>query len=52
MKYQQLCDGIIAKVGGRDNVLDVSHCITRLRFHLKDESLAQTDELIASKMLV
>lgn len=49
MKYQQLCDGIIAKVGGRDNVLDVSHCITRLRFHLKDESLAQTDELKAMK---
>lgn len=52
MKYQQLCDGIIAKVGGRDNVLDVSHCITRLRFHLKDESLAQTDELKAMKGVV
>lgn len=36
MKYQKLCDEIITKVGGRDNVLDVSHCITRLRFHLKD----------------
>lgn len=52
MKCQQLCDGIIAKVGGRDNVLDVSHCITRLRFHLKDESLAQTDELKAMKGVV
>lgn len=41
MKYQKLCDEIITKVGGRDNVLDVSHCITRLRFHLKDESLAR-----------
>lgn len=28
MKYQKLCDEIITKVGGRDNVLDVSHCIT------------------------
>lgn len=45
MKYQKLCDEIITKVGGRDNVLDVSHCITRLRFRLKDESLAQTNEL-------
>lgn len=45
MKYQKLCDEIITKVGGRDNVLDVSHCITRLRFHLKDESLAQTMSL-------
>lgn len=49
MKYQKLCDEIITKVGGRDNVLDVSHCITRLRFHLKDESLAQTNELKATK---
>ena len=52
MKYQQLCEEIIAKVGGRDNVKDVSHCITRLRFHLKDESLAQTDELKATKGVV
>ena len=29
MKYQQLCEDIIAKVGGLDNVRDVSHCITR-----------------------
>lgn len=52
MKYQKLCDEIITKVGGRDNVLDVSHCITRLRFHLKDESLAQTNELKATKGVV
>lgn len=52
MKYQKLCDEIITKIGGRDNVLDVSHCITRLRFHLKDESLAQTNELKATKGVV
>lgn len=52
MKYQQLCEDIIAKVGGRDNVRDVSHCITRLRFHLKDEGLAKTDELKAMKGVV
>ena len=52
MKYQKLCDEIIAKVGGKDNVLDVSHCITRLRFHLKDESLAKTEELKATKGVV
>ena len=52
MKYQQLCEDIIAKIGGRDNVRDVSHCITRLRFHLKDEGLAKTDELKAMKGVV
>ena len=52
MKYQQLCDEIIAEVGGKENVVDVSHCITRLRFHLKDESLAKTEELKATKGVV
>lgn len=52
MKYQQLCDEIIAKIGGKENDKDVSHCITRLRFHLKDESKAQTEELKATKGVV
>lgn len=52
MKCQQLCDEIIAKIGGKENVKDVSHCITRLRFHLKDESKAQTEELKATKGVV
>ncbi len=52
MKHQQLCDEIIAKIGGKENVKDVSHCITRLRFHLKDESKAQTEELKATKGVV
>ena len=31
---------IIAGIGGADNVKSVIHCITRVRFYLKDESLA------------
>ena len=31
---------IIAGIGGADNVRSVIHCITRQRFYLKDESLA------------
>ncbi|QHO91310.1 PTS beta-glucoside transporter subunit IIABC [Actinomyces sp. 432] len=31
---------IIAGVGGADNIRSVIHCITRVRFYLKDESLA------------
>lgn len=52
MKYQALCETIIEKVGGRDNVKDVSHCITRLRFHLKDESKADTEGLKATKGII
>lgn len=45
MKYEQLARDIIANVGGRENVLSVVHCITRLRFKLKDESKANTEVL-------
>ena len=37
---------IIASIGGPDNVRSVLHCITRVRFYLKDESLAD-DEAVS-----
>ncbi|SDY22912.1 PTS system, beta-glucosides-specific IIC component [Evansella caseinilytica] len=45
MKYEQLAKDIIEKVGGKANIISVVHCITRLRFKLKDESKAQTDAI-------
>ena len=44
-KYDGLARIIIQNVGGRDNIISLTHCITRLRFKLKDESKAQTDVL-------
>ncbi len=52
MKYQELCETIIEKVGGKDNVIDVSHCVTRLRFHLHDESKADTEGLKNTKGVI
>ena len=52
MKYQTLCTEIIEKVGGKENVRDVSHCITRLRFHLVDEVKADTEALKATKGVI
>jgi len=46
-KYDQLATEIIENIGGAANVNSVIHCITRLRFYLKDESLAN-DETIAN----
>lgn len=37
---------IIAGIGGADNVRSVIHCITRVRFYLKDQDLAN-DALVA-----
>lgn len=45
MKYKQLAKDIIKNVGGKENVISLAHCITRLRFKLKDESKANTDVL-------
>ncbi|MDZ4993715.1 PTS beta-glucoside transporter subunit IIABC [Clostridium perfringens] len=45
MKYEQLAKDIIYNVGEKENVNSVTHCITRLRFKLKDESKANTEVL-------
>lgn len=44
-KYQELAADIVRNVGGRENVAGLVHYITRLRFTLKDESLANDDVL-------
>lgn len=45
-KYAAVADRIIELVGGPANVSGVFHCQTRLRFTLKDESLARPAELM------
>lgn len=44
-KYDGLARIIIQNVGGKDNVASLTHCVTRLRFKLKDEARANTDIL-------
>ncbi|WP_068503625.1 PTS transporter subunit EIIC [Paenibacillus kribbensis] len=43
--YSNLAKTIIEKVGGEKNVQSLNHCMTRLRFVLKDESVAETEQL-------
>ena len=42
-KYENLAKEIVKNIGGKDNVSSLTHCITRLRFKLKDESKANDD---------
>ncbi len=51
-KYDGLARIIIQNVGGRDNIISLEHCITRLRFKLKDESKANTDVLKSTDGIV
>ncbi|MCC8075914.1 MAG: glucose PTS transporter subunit IIA [Clostridiales bacterium] len=51
-KYQKLCETIIENVGGKSNVISVTHCVTRLRFKLQDESKANTQVLTNTKGVI
>lgn len=51
-KYDALAKMIITNVGGKSNVISLSHCVTRLRFKLKDESKANTDLLKKTEGIV
>lgn len=45
MDCKKLAEGILEKVGGKENIESVVHCMTRLRFVLKDENLADDDQV-------
>ncbi len=44
-KYDGLARIIIQNVGGKSNIISVAHCITSMRFKLKDESKANKEVL-------
>jgi PTS system beta-glucosides-specific IIC component len=43
--YNMLAKAIVFNVGGRKNITNLTHCITRLRFIIKDESKINKEEL-------
>lgn len=47
MKYEKLSREIIQAVGGKENIISLQHCMTRLRFTLKDESKANDEKVEA-----
>jgi len=44
---KQIAENVLKAVGGKENVSDVSHCMTRLRFNLKDPSVPDRDAVKA-----
>ncbi len=36
---KQIAENVLKAVGGKENVRNLTHCITRLRFNLKDDSI-------------
>ncbi|MCH3962150.1 MAG: PTS transporter subunit EIIC [Solobacterium sp.] len=45
--YEEMSQAILENVGGSGNISSAFHCITRLRFKLKDKSIADLDALKA-----
>ncbi|RRJ64661.1 PTS beta-glucoside transporter subunit EIIBCA [Paenibacillus oralis] len=45
MDNKEMSKKIIEFIGGKDNISELTHCVTRLRFVLKDEAKAQTEEI-------
>lgn len=52
MKYKELVETIVKNVGGKENIISLAHCVTRLRFKLKDESIAKTELLKKTEGIV
>ena len=42
---KQIAQNVLKAVGGKENVANVSHCMTRLRFNLKDDGAADKDAI-------
>ena len=52
MSYHDLAKEILSQVGGKENIQQLTHCATRLRFVLNDNSKANTDTLKKTKGVV
>ena len=45
MDYKKLGKDILVQIGGKENILSISHCVTRVRFVLKDEKKANDNAI-------
>lgn len=45
MDAKKIAKQILNEVGGKDNINEVYHCVTRLRFYLKEKSIVDLDNI-------
>ena len=46
-KFEKIAEEILERIGGAANISNCTHCMTRLRFTLKDTSLVKAEEIEA-----
>lgn len=44
-RYNELAEKIVGMLGGKDNISFFTHCVTRLRFNIKDKSLVRKTDI-------
>ncbi|MFV0479035.1 MAG: PTS transporter subunit EIIC [Anaerorhabdus sp.] len=44
-RFEDLTNNLIDLIGGKENISFFTHCVTRLRFNLKDKGLAKIEEI-------
>ena len=44
-RYAELASKVVEYVGGKDNIVFFTHCVTRLRFNVKDKSLVKGSDI-------
>jgi PTS system beta-glucosides-specific IIC component len=52
MEYKALAQDILNRVGGKENIVSLVHCATRLRFKLKDSKKADAEGLKANSGVI
>lgn len=52
MDFKQLAQGIVDNIGGKENIISLTHCATRLRFKLKDQSKANKEAVCKVKGVI
>ncbi len=45
LDYEQMAKDIVAAVGGPENINTVAHCMTRIRFVLKNDNNANSETI-------
>lgn len=51
-RFEELAERVVPLLGGKDNITWFSHCVTRLRFTVKDHGLVDKDAIDALKCVI